>query len=283
MTRLKIIGSFLLIAFSCSSQASDGLITVNEGKIYYELTGNGPPIVFLHGLALDHRMWQQQVEYFSDSFTCIAVDLRGFGKSSTPTNAPYGFHEDIKTVLDSLHITEPVVLIGFSMGGRAAANFALAYPSRTKALILSDAVVDGYVFKQFSLQPFMATAAKYGVDKANELFFNDTLFATARRDSNVYSRMHEMILSYSGWNWVHKNPVLGLTPPAMQQLEKLKMPVLIITGEYDTADFRQIGDELHKGIKQSVKKEIAGAGHMCNMEKPKVYNATVRAFLNSAG
>ena len=67
-----------------------------------------------------------------------------------PDTNSYSFHEDVKTILDSLHIHEPVILIALSMGGRAAVNFALAYPEKTKALILADVAVDGYVFKEFN-------------------------------------------------------------------------------------------------------------------------------------
>jgi pimeloyl-ACP methyl ester carboxylesterase len=90
-----------------------------------------------------------------------------------------------------------------------------------------------------------------------------------------------MILSYSGWQWVNKNPMQGLTPPAIDQLEKIKVPVLIITGEKDMRDFQQIADILHKNIKQSLKKQIPEAGHMSNMEKPVLFNSLVSDFLIS--
>jgi pimeloyl-ACP methyl ester carboxylesterase len=90
-----------------------------------------------------------------------------------------------------------------------------------------------------------------------------------------------MVLSYSGWHWVNKNPIQGLTPPAIQQLEQIKVPVLIITGAKDIRDFQQIAELLHKKIKQSLKKQIPEAGHMCNMEKPDAFNRLVADFLIS--
>jgi pimeloyl-ACP methyl ester carboxylesterase len=97
----------------------------------------------------------------------------------------------------------------------------------------------------------------------------------------VFKRLRDMILSYSGWQWVHKNPIQSLTPPAIDQLEKIKVPVLIITGEKDMRDFQQIADILHKNIKQSIKKQIPEAGHMSNMEKPVLFNSLVSDFLIS--
>jgi pimeloyl-ACP methyl ester carboxylesterase len=154
-----------------SQQQQQGFIQIKDGKLYYEKKGIGPPLVFLHGIGLDHRMWEKQIERFSNSFTCINPDLRGFGKSSLPTTSPYSFHEDIKTLLDSLHLQEPVVLIALSMGGRGAINFALSYPAKTKALILADVVVDGYTFQDFKLEIFAAIAKQKGIDSANQSFF----------------------------------------------------------------------------------------------------------------
>ena len=279
MRVLLIISSLIFATISGWTQ-QQGFIPIKDGKLYYEKNGSGSTLIFLHGLCLDHRMWQQQVAYFSKSYTCINVDLRGFGKSSLPTDTPYSFHEDIKALLDSLHVNKPVVLIALSMGGKAAINFSLAYPQRTEALILADAAVDGYGFRDFKLERIAKVAQQKGVDSANQTFLEEPIFASAKRNSEVFARVREMVLSYSGWQWVHKNPIQTLTPPAIEQLGQIKLPVLILTGEEDSWDFQQIADILHKQIKQSLKKEIAGAGHMCNMEKPDVFNRLVSDFLN---
>jgi 3-oxoadipate enol-lactonase len=271
----------LLVTFSGLAQIHEGYVKIKDGNLYYVKEGTGPPLIFLHGLALDHRAWKEQVQYFSHYYSCISIDLRGFGKSSVPTNTPFSFHEDINTLLDSLHINEQVVLIANSMGGRAAVNFALAYPEKTKALILADVVIDGYRFEEFKLEPIYAMAAQKGIDSANQFYLDYQIFEPARRDSTVYRHLREMALSYSGWQWLHKNPVQGLIPPAIEQLDQIKAPVLIITGEKDIRDFQQVANILHKNIKHSSKKEIPGAGHMCNMEKPAAFNSLVSNFLSS--
>lgn len=276
---------FLTILFIVITSADDhaqphrGFISINDGKLYFEITGTGRPLVFIHGMCLDHRMWQDQIDHFSKSFTCINVDLRGFGASSVPGDTPYSFHEDIMTLLDSLKIKEPVILIALSMGGKAAINFAIAYPENTRSLILADVAVDGFNFKEFNLAPMVKMAGEKGIDSANHLFLDEAVFAPAKRDSNVFNRLRQMILSYSGWQWTHKNPIHGLSPPAIEQLSKINVPVLIITGERDISDFQNIADTLHKNIRQSIRKEIPDAGHMCNMEKPVVFNNIVDQFL----
>jgi len=269
----------IVLALAGCGQSQQGFIPVNDGKLYYEKNGSGPPLVFLHGVGLDHRMWQQQIDHFSKSYTCINVDLRGFGRSSVPANTPYSFHEDIKILLDSLHVSDPVVLIALSMGGKAAVNFSLSYADHTKALVLADIAIDGYHFRDFNLELVSRVAQQKGVDSANQFLLENPAFTSAKKDSAVFNRLREMILSYSGWGWMNKNPIQGLTPPAIEQLERIKIPVLIITGEKDIWDFQQIANILHKSIKQSLKKEISDAGHMCNMEKPDVFNRLVSDFL----
>jgi pimeloyl-ACP methyl ester carboxylesterase len=274
------IAIILIIRIPVYSQTVRGFVPINEGTLYYERTGNGPPLVFLHGVCLDHRMWQPQMDFFAKNYTCINIDLRGFGLSSVPTQA-YSFHDDINLLLDSLHIHKPVTIIALSMGGKAAVNFALAYPEKTKALVLADVAVDGYSFRDFLLGKVVAVAQQEGIDSANRYFLDFPAFATAKTDTAVFNQLKEMLLSYSGWQWVHKNPIQGLTPPAIQQLGNIKIPVLIITGENDIWDFQQIAGLLHEGIPQSEKKEIPGAGHLCNLEKPAQFNKLVAEFLTA--
>jgi 3-oxoadipate enol-lactonase len=281
MRYLLIISVFVLVKFSGLAQLKQGFIEVNDGRLFYELSGTGQAIVFLHGMCLDHRMWQKQVEYFSDSYTCVNIDLRGFGQSSVPGSTAYSFHEDIKTVLDSLKITNPAVFIALSMGGRAAVNFSLAYPERTKGLVLADAVIDGYTFTDFKMSFFSEVAKLEGINAANKSFLDHKLFSSVRENTSVFDRFREMVLSYSGWHWVNKNPVQFLSPPAIQRLAEIEVPVLIITGEKDIPDFQKAAAIVHEGISQSVKKQIAAAGHMCNMEKPELFNSLVSDFLIS--
>ncbi|HEY1869603.1 MAG TPA: alpha/beta hydrolase, partial [Chitinophagaceae bacterium] len=82
--------------------SEENFYPVPDGKLFFVKKGSGPPIVFLHGFGLDHRMWESQVDFFSAHFTCIAADLRGFGKSTVPTDQQYAHHEDLMVLLDFL-------------------------------------------------------------------------------------------------------------------------------------------------------------------------------------
>src|ERR1700730_723312 len=114
---------------------------IPDAKLYYKIMGAGPPIIFIHGFCLDHRIWESQSNFFSACFTTVAIDLRGFGNSSNPGNKPYSHHEDVNTLLDILQINQPAILVGLSMGARVVANYALTYPQKTKAVIFVDGIV----------------------------------------------------------------------------------------------------------------------------------------------
>src|SRR3954462_14295788 len=113
-----------------------GCKLVNGTRLYYEAKGEGQPLVFIHEFSLDHRMWDDQFYYFSRWYRCIRFDLRGFGQSALPGANSYTSHDDLKTLLIALDITVPVILVGHSLGGLIAVNFALKYPHFTQALVL---------------------------------------------------------------------------------------------------------------------------------------------------
>src|ERR687893_1092957 len=92
----------------------------NGLDIYYETAGSGRPLVMLHALPFDHNLWLYQVARFSSHFTTIAMDLRGWGRSAKPVS-PFSLEDmgdDILGILSDLNITEPVVLLGCSIGSK---------------------------------------------------------------------------------------------------------------------------------------------------------------------
>ncbi len=259
-----------------------GYCNIPGARLYFKKIGKGPPIIFIHGFCLDHRMWENQLNFFSDSFTSLAVDLRGYGNSSYPTDKIYSHYEDINALLDILQINQAAILVGLSMGAGVVADYALAYPQKTKAAVFVDGVIDGYVFKDFNLSYIYKLGKDEGVLAANKMWLNHPLFGPARKNPATATLLAKMLMSYSGWHWINKNPVKGLHPPALEQVQNLVVPTLIITGQYDAPDFQDIAQILHSKINHSSKKEIAGAGHMCNMEKPAVFNQILKEFLTKS-
>lgn len=117
---------------------------VREGVVLaYEETGGGDPcLVFLHGAACNRRFWAPQVQRFGSAHRVVAVDLRGHGESDAPTQ-PYTirlFADDLAWTCRELGIETPVV-IGHSLGGMIALDFASAHPDRVAAIVLIDSAL----------------------------------------------------------------------------------------------------------------------------------------------
>src|SRR6185369_8792766 len=112
---------------------------VNGIQLYYESHGTGPAVVFAHGRGGNHLSWWQQVPAFAAKYRCITIDHREFGQSKEVPGGPgrAAFVEDLRGLLDHLEIPE-ACLVGQSMGGATCLGFAVAYPQRTRALVLAD-------------------------------------------------------------------------------------------------------------------------------------------------
>jgi 3-oxoadipate enol-lactonase len=233
----------------------------NHGKLYYEVTGSGEPIVFIHGFTLDQRMWQPQVEFFVEhGYQVITYDARGFGKSSMPTHS-YSHDEDLRALLKHLKIKSAHV-VGLSMGGRIALNFTLAYPEMVRTLTLMDSALDGYD----SEVDWDVHAKEEGVEQAKQNWMNHELFTGTKEDPEVIPDLKLMVDDYSGWHWLHKDPQDPEFTNARERLQEIEIPTLIIVGEKDLRYFHNIAEVLAEGIPGAEKVVISGAGHMVNME-----------------
>ena len=259
----------------------NGYASVNGINLYYETAGKGRPVLLIHGMGLDCRMWNDQFSELAKHYHVIRYDLRGFGKSSLPSSESYSHHLDLFFLLNHLDISN-VSLIGLSMGGRIATDFALTCPQMVSELILVDAVIHGYSFKTFSLAEVVATAKEAGAAAAKRVYLKNDLFRTTIEKPAVAAMLSQIVSSYSGWHWLNENPWTPLSPPSIQQLDKIKARTLILVGEEDLPDFQSMADILKENIPHSQKLIIPNAGHMCNMENPGAFNNIVLSFLSSS-
>ena len=119
-----------------------GLAEVNGARIYYEVAGEGDPLVLVHAGIADSRMWEDQLMAFADRYRVIRYDMRGFGMTAM-VKGPFSHHEDLRALLDSLGV-ERANLVGCSMGGKTVLDFALEYPQKVGNLVLVGSAVGGF-------------------------------------------------------------------------------------------------------------------------------------------
>ncbi|MFH0937764.1 MAG: alpha/beta hydrolase [Planctomycetota bacterium] len=254
---------------------------VNGTRIYYEVAGEGHPLVLIHGSTLDSRMWDDQFDVFARSYRVIRYDARGHGKSALPTNEPYIPAEDLNALLERLEIRQANIL-GLSMGGAIAIDFTLLFPKVVSGLILVDSRPDGWkASPELSalMQPIILKAQENNLPEAKQLWLEHPLFESARKRPRAAAQLKQIISDFSGWQWDHTNPVKKLSPQAIHRLEEITAPTLIIVGERDLPDFHAIATVMHQSIRDARKVMLPDVGHIPNMETPDTFNQTVLGFL----
>lgn len=262
-------------------QAQTGFAEVNGTRLYYEVAGSGHPLVLIHGMSLDTRMWEDQFEPFAQHYRVVRYDARGFGKSALPAGGSYAHTDDLKALLEYLEI-EHAFILGLSMGGGIAIDFALAHPAATDALIPVDSRLTGWQpdseFAAF-VSALRSRAKEAGIQAARDFWLYSPVFKSALESPKLALRLVQMIADYSGWHWINDNPLRTFDPPAVQRLDTIRAPTLIVTGEREFPDCQAIAETLHQRIPAARKAMLPRVGHMSNMEAPERFNALLLDFL----
>jgi 3-oxoadipate enol-lactonase len=266
-----------------SRTTSAGVLVLPGARLAYEVTGDGPPVVLVHGFGLDMRMWDPQVEQLAGRFRVVRYDCRGFGASG-PFDPAHGYTHagDLLALLDHLSIG-PAVLAGLSFGGRVVMQAALAAPDRVRGLALLDAVFDGVPWDPASaeaLDEATRQAQARGMLAGRAAWLAHPLFAAARQRPGVASALAAMVAGYPGQHWTIRDPHLATEPRPHCALDKLAMPALVAVGEHDVPCFREMSAALARGLPAAQFHVVADSGHMINMEQPGEVNALLSRFLD---
>jgi 3-oxoadipate enol-lactonase len=266
-----------------AAASTDGVLALPGARLAYQVTGDGPAVVFVHGFGLDMRMWDPQAEHLAARFRVARYDCRGFGASGPFDPAvPYTHAGDLLALLDHLDIAR-AVLAGLSFGGRVVLQAALAAPERVTGLILLDAVLDGIPWDPASAQALDETARQArarGLLAGRAAWLAHPLFAAARQQPELAGRLTEMVAGYPGQHWTGRDPHQQTRPRPIDVLEELAMPVLVAVGEHDVPGFQEMSAVLARRIPGAQYHAVAGAGHVINMEQPAAVNELLARFLD---
>jgi pimeloyl-ACP methyl ester carboxylesterase len=264
------------------SRRETGMVGVNGTGLYYETAGSGEPVVLLHAFMLDGRMWDEQFNVLARDFRVIRYDARGFGRSALPQpGEPYSHVDDLAALLAKLDVRTPR-LVGASMGGRFALDYAVTYPGDVRSLVVVDTVVSGWQWSPewlASYAPIVAAGRRGDVAAAKQLWLDHALFAPAREKPEVAARLKLMVDDYSGWHLVHRNAERLVEPPAVTQLGRITMPTLVVVGSRDLPEFHRIAERVEGGVASGTRTTVPGAGHLANMEAPDGVTRALREFL----
>lgn len=264
-----------------------GYAPVDGTRLFYRTAGDGPPLVFVHAGVTDSRLWERQLATFADSFRVVAYDLRGFGDSELPAG-PYAHYRDLGALLDALGI-DSAHLVGASMGGAAALDFALDRSNRVRTLTLVAPAVGGYEFvDETTLVGWEAAEAAFDTgdfERAAAIETEMWLVGPRRRPEDVDDEARELVRSMlrGSYERVTDDAIAEeLRPPALGRLGELSVPTLLVSGELDTPDMAAIAGVLEREVRDVRSEVVEGVAHLPSLERPAAFDAALRSFLEDA-
>ena len=263
---------------ACSSPSPEAGTTANG--LYYESSGDGEPVVLMHGFSLDRRMWNEQVALLEPGFRVIRYDLRGHGLSSEPLE-PYAHHEDLLGLFEELEL-DTAVLVGLSLGAEVAIDFALAYPDRVARLMLASPGLSGYQPRDsFDWMGQVIAALQAGDPQGATRAWVQTPIMRIEHDPAADSLMREIVLS--NWDVWTGDPSFRqkLDPPALSRLSELSVPTMVLVGDADLIDTRAVADTLAICIRGAEKVTVPRVGHLLNLAAPEAFNEAIIRFLRA--
>jgi 3-oxoadipate enol-lactonase len=231
---------------------------------------------------LDCRMWDEQWRLLADEFRVIRYDVRGFGKSPAP-DTPYSCFDDLSVLLAHLGV-DRASLVGLSLGGRIAIDFALAHPEQVDKLVLVGPGLSGFDWSPEQgerLTRIYLAARDDSPEAATELWLRDPYMAPAMENVEIAPRLRQLALDNSHVFYTNYFLECPLQPPAVGRLSEINAPALVIVGERDVPDIQRIVDQLAAELPNVRKKVISGAGHIVNMEQPEAFNEILLDFLRT--
>jgi pimeloyl-ACP methyl ester carboxylesterase len=268
------------------SAAATAVLVRPGARLAYEVTGDGPAVVLIHGFSLDMRTWDAQAGPLAARFRVVRYDCRGFGASGPLDPAvAYAHVDDLVALLDHLGI-EDAALVGLSFGGQLAVEAALAAPDRVRRLALLSSVLDGVPWDAESWAALRKVARQvdaHGVLAGREAWLDHPLFAAAREQPAVAGRLAAMVASYPGQHWLGQDPHRRPDSRAFDALEGVTVPTLVVSGQRDVPGFREMSAVLAARIPGAEHHVVPGAGHLVNMEQPDIVNDLLARFLASPG
>jgi pimeloyl-ACP methyl ester carboxylesterase len=269
-------------------------LTTDDGvKLYYEETGSGTPILFVHEFAGDCRSWEPQVRHFSRRYRCIAYNARGYPPSDVPPSSDsysqQRERDDVRCVLDALGLARAHV-VGLSMGAFATLHFGMAYSARALTLVTagvgSGAHKDEYARFQADSRANAKTMLERGMAHfAASYGENATRVTMKAKDPRGFAEFQRNLSEHSAQG--SANTMLGYQArrPSLYDLTAemaaITAPLLVIAGDEDPSTIEP-SLLIKRTVPGAALAVVPRTGHMINLEEPVLFNRLVEDFFHQA-
>lgn len=265
-----------------------GFLQRPDCRIYYEVAGSGPPVVFAHGLGGNHMSWWQQVAHFAPQYTCVVFAHRGFPPSSavSANTTPDSYADDLAALIAELDLGT-VSLVAQSMGGWSCLEYALRQPGKVRALVMActSGAIDCRKIAGFA-DPFREWRAQSEKSSA-DLQARDISVASGERmehEQPGLARLYRQVMQLTPADFrsavrvrLHQSYVQD---PAA--LARLSMPVLFLNGDEDRVFPPAAGARLAALAPKGRAVMVPQAGHSVYFERAAEFNRIVGEFLSAS-
>lgn len=270
---------------SAPTNVETGYADINGARLYYEIAGQGHPLVLLHFGLGDSRFWDDQFPVFAQRYRVLRYDQRGHGRSSMPAD-DYSFRDDLAAMLRRFAMPSAYV-IGCSMGGGLAIDFTLEHPELVDALIPVAPGLSGFEWSDEDAAVFQEIEAAVkadDLDRANELELRLWVDGPRRTPDQVSPAVREKVREMNAILFRRRDEFEAaksrqLDPPAAGRLSEIHAPTLLIIGDEDVRDLQRAADYIVEHIPSARKAVMRDVAHAPNMEKPEEFNRIVLDFL----
>lgn len=257
-------------------------IHANGINMNYQLTGEGKYVALVHGFGDNLQMWYNQVPEFSKRYQVLCYDVRGFGLTEN-SKGPYSidlFAKDLYELLGALEISS-VCVLGFSMGGRIALEFALAYPKMTTGLILANSCVETFPRPEMAKhRKIMASVLQQGNIEAISGTMTKGSFSPGFEKDNpaAFQRCLDIRMQNDPADYLAIMHAVDEALDAPVDLSRLECPVLMIAGDGDALMGGSVAEYMTKAI-GNARLKILPTGHLSAIECPEKFNRAVLDFM----
>jgi len=258
-------------------------LNLNNQSYYNYIDKQTIPIVFIHGVGLDHRMWDPQINYFKN-FSTITYDLLGHGK--TPFKKEEikmnDYVEQLLSIIEFLKL-EKINLVGFSIGSLIALNFAADFQKKLNSLTL---IATTYKRTEKQKQKVidrvnLAKSNKPISQLAMKRWFTDEYL---KKNPNIYQEFMK-ILAKDGEdhkNFIKAYELFAYYKDDEEKIKKINTKTLVMTGSIDPGSTLEMSKKLSKDLNNSSYTEINNGKHLCSIECADDVNINIKKFIENA-
>jgi pimeloyl-ACP methyl ester carboxylesterase len=262
-------------------------VAVNGVELFYEVTGEGFPVIFSHEYGGDYRSWNPQVRYFDRMYQCVTYNHRGFPPSDVPETQDAYTQDHLIADLYGLvqHLGfKQAHFVGFSMGGNIVLNFGMRYPELCRSLVVvgtGTGTVNREVFEQ-NVKDIVGLQLNQGIEAFAEAYGNSpTRQALRRKDPAGWQEFKENLKDHSAVGSAFTMQGVQRDRPIIfaleKELEQIRVPTLIITGDEDEPCVDP-SVFMRRHIPTSGLMVFPQSGHPVNLEEPALFNQSVSDF-----